>query len=824
MKRLWLLFACVPLFAAGTVPGRYIVELSTESVVAHMVRVSPRAAGRVAVHSTEAELHRSRILAEQTAATSAIQSAGGEVAGAVENVDNALLVRIPDARAARLAAIPGVLAVYPERTFHLLLDHALPLHHVPAAWTQVGAGNAGAGIKIAIIDTGVDIGHPGFQDATFQAPSGFPRADTQADLAYANNKVIVARSYAKLFATTDPDPSAADHVGHGTATAMAAAGVQNTGPLATISGVAPRAYIGSYKVFGTPGVNDNATESAILQAINDAVSDAMDVISLSLGSDVAPLPSNDPEVTSLQSAASAGIVVVAAAGNNGPDPATVGSPASGASVIAVGASANDRLFASSVLVPGSSSLEAAPGSASMSASPVTAAVVDVAKLDGSGLACAALPANSLSGSIALIFRGTCTFESKLNNAQAAGAVGGLVYDNVAQEAPLTMAMGTASLPSEMISNQDGLALKQRTGRSVAVTRHPLIEQSHLHVPFRPPVQTLSVTLQFNLEPAYTNPSELASFSAEGPNVDLTIKPDMVAVGVNMYTAAEKLDPNGGVYSPTGYAVEQGTSFSTPLVAGAAALLKAARPGLTSAQYRSLLVNSADPAFLVPGTPATVQQAGAGILDVLSAINATAAAAPVSLSFGAGSGTINSTETLNISNVSTAPDTFRVLVVPSNGAAAPTVSSATFDLAAGGTTGIPVQFSAAGLAPGQYEGYITIQGTHSGIPTRVPYWYGVQSTTPGHITVLDSTSSAPAGSVVTQAILFRITDPSGIPMNASATVVPVSGGGTVTTRVQSVNSQSPYSYVVSVKLGPTPGDNVFRIQVGSLTKDVTITGQ
>ncbi len=822
MKRLWLLFACVPLFAAGTVPGRYIVELSTESVVAHIVRVSPRTTGRVAIHSAEAELHRSRIRAEQASATSAIQNAGGEVAGAVENVDNALLVRIPDNQASLLAAIPGVRAVYPERTFHLLLDHALPLHKVPEAWTQVGAGNAGAGVRIAIIDTGIDIGHPGFHDATFQAPTGFPQADTQADLAYANNKVIVARSYAKLFATTDPDPSAADHVGHGTATAMAAAGVQNAGPLATISGVAPRAYIGSYKVFGTPGVNDNATESAILQAVNDAVSDGMDVMSLSLGSDIAPLPQNDPEVTSLESAASAGVVVVAAAGNNGPDPVTIASPASGASVIAVGASANDRLFASSVLVPGGSSLESAPGSASMSASPVTATVADVAKLDGTGLACAALPANSLSGSIALIFRGTCTFETKLNNAKAAGAAGGLVYDNVNQEAPVTMAMGTATLPSEMISYEDGLALKQKLGPSV--TRRPLIEQVRLRVPARPPSQSLRITLQFSLEPAYTNPSELASFSAHGPNVDLTIKPDLVAVGVNMYTAAEKLDPNGGVYSATGYAVEQGTSFSTPLVAGAAALVKAARPGLTAAQYRSLLVNSADPASLVPGTPATVQQAGVGILDVLAAVNATAAAAPVSLSFGAGSGTINSTASLNVSNVGAAADTFRILVVPSKGAAAPAVSSATFDLAAGANTAIPVQFSAGGLAPGQYEGYITIQGTHSGIATRVPYWYGVESTTPGYITILDSAASGAAGTVVTQAILFRVSDQSGIPMNASPTVVPVSGGGTVASRVQSINSQSPYSFIVSVKLGPTPGSNVFRIQVGSLTKDVTIVGQ
>lgn len=823
MKRLWLLFTCVPLFAASTVPGRYIVELSSESVAARVVRTSPRASGRLALHSAAAEEHRTRIRAQQASVTSSIEDAGGQVAAAMEDVDSALVVRIPDDQATRLAAIPGVRAVHPERLFHLLLDHALPLHHVPQAWAQVGAGNAGAGIRIAIIDTGIDIGHPGFQDASFQAPTGFPRANAQSDLAYANNKVIVARSYASLFGTTDPDPSPADHVGHGTATAMAAAGVQNVGPLATISGVAPRAYIGSYKVFGTPGVNDSAPEGAILKAIDDAVADGMDVISLSLGSDVSPLPQDDPEIVSLENAASLGIVVVAAAGNNGPDPVTVGTPASGPSVIAVGASANDRSFTASVLVPGSSALQAAPGSASQSAKAVSAPLADVAALDGTGLACSSLPANSLTKSIALIFRGSCTFETKLNNAQAAGAVGGLVYDNVDGEALITMAMGSATLPSEFVSNQDGLALKKQTGRPSTVTRRLGEVEARRRFPSRPPGQSPRVTLQFALGPAYVNPAQIASFSAEGPNVDLSIKPDLLAVGVNMYTAAQKLDPKGALYSTTGYSIEQGTSFSTPLVAGAAALVKAAHPGLSSAQYRSLLINSADPAFLVPGTPATVQQGGTGILDVLAAINATAAAAPVSLSFGAGSGTIDSTLTLTVWNLGTASDTFRVLAVPSKGAAGPTVPSGTIDLAAGASTPVSVHFAAGGLAPGQYEGYITIQGTRSTVVTRVPYWYGVQSTTPGHITILDSATSALAGAVVNQAMLFRVTDQSGIPMQVSPTVVTVSGGGSVT-RVLSINSQSPYSFTVSVRLGIAAGPNVFRIEVGGLTKDVTITGQ
>src|SRR5581483_8018144 len=271
MKRLWVLFLSFSAFAA-VVPNRYIVELSTPSIS----RTAPRGAGRNFLHSDAAERQRAAIRTQQTAARAAIESAGGHVVGALETLRNALVVRISDDQASALASLPGVARVYPVHTYRLLLDHALPLHHVPQAWTQVGIANAGAGIKIAIIDTGIDNRHPGFADAGFTAPAGFPIADSQADLAYTNNKVIVARSYARDFPTADPDVSAADHIGHGTATAMVAAGVSNAGPLATISGVAPQAWIGSYKVFGTPGYNDYASSDVVIMAIEDAINDGMD--------------------------------------------------------------------------------------------------------------------------------------------------------------------------------------------------------------------------------------------------------------------------------------------------------------------------------------------------------------------------------------------------------------------------------------------------------------------------------------------------------------------------------------------------------------------
>jgi hypothetical protein len=101
--------------------------------------------------------------------------------------------------------------------------------------------------------------------------------------------VIVARSYVPILNSGDPatstpdDYSPRDRIGHGTATAMAAGGEANTGPSDTITGVAPKAFLGSYKVFGSPGVNDFTSGDAVIEAIEDAFKDGMDIVSLSLG-------------------------------------------------------------------------------------------------------------------------------------------------------------------------------------------------------------------------------------------------------------------------------------------------------------------------------------------------------------------------------------------------------------------------------------------------------------------------------------------------------------------------------------------------------------
>lgn len=789
----FLLF--VPL-DAQTVPGRYIVELTGDPVAAHAERVSARADRRFDMQGPAARARRQALRLEQRAVRDAAASQQVEVVGSLESLSNALIVRVADANAAALERLPGVRKVHPVRLFHMSLDRALQLHKVPEAWSQVGVDHAGEGVKIAIIDSGIDIAHPGFKDASLKPPDGFPKVNAEDDVKFTNGKVIVARSYVSMFSTPDPDETPRDHFGHGTATAMAAAGVFNTGPLASITGVAPKAYLGSYKVFGSPGVNDSAQTDMVLKAIDDAVSDGMDVINLSLGSILAQRPEEDIQVRALERASALGVIVVVAVGNDGNHPNTIGTPGTGPSIITVGASRNDRVFAASAIVEGQQPKIAIPGSGPNSAIDISAPLRDVSTIDGDGLGCSAFAADSLKGRIAFILRGTCTFEEKLNNVTSGGAVAALVYTDATRPQPIGMDVRAAKLPALMVSHSDGLDIRKQLASA----------------------SNSSATLRFTIAPLFTSAEGLAGFSGVGPTVTGAIKPDLVAVGTNFYTAAQANNPEGILFDLLGYTLTQGTSFSSPLVAGAAAVLKSARKGLTSAQYRSLLVN-----YAAPFSGARVQESGAGGLDLGAALRGTVALAPVSLSFGSGP-EADVTRSLTLSNVGATQETFQLSFAPRGGTPPPQVTVQTVQLAAGASSEVRVRFAAPNSGSGVYEGYLRVSGLTSGVEARVPYWYAVPSTTAKYISVLDSRDRARRAAVVNRAILFRVTDPAGVPLKEPDTKIVATTGNGELLRIDSLDSRYPGVWAASVRLGPEAGVNVFEIKVGDVTTQVVIVGQ
>jgi subtilisin family serine protease len=219
---------------------------------------------------------------------------------------------------------------------------------------------AGNGIKIGIIDEGVDQTHPFLSPAGFTMPAGYPKGDT----AFTTAKVIVARAFAPpsptwKYASLPFDPQYSEH---GTHVAGIAAGDHNTKATAfagqpTVSGVAPAAYIGNYKALTIPtpgfGLDGNAPE--IAKAVEQAVADGMDVINLSLGEPEIE-PSRDIVVKAIDGAALAGVVPAIAAGNDGADygRGSVGSPGSAARAITSAASTTGRGFPADIIASFSS--------------------------------------------------------------------------------------------------------------------------------------------------------------------------------------------------------------------------------------------------------------------------------------------------------------------------------------------------------------------------------------------------------------------------------------------------------------------------------------
>ena len=247
-------------------------------------------------------------------------------------------VVVPQNRLDRLAHVAGVDRVWPSYTYHELLDQTPQLIGAPTLWGPTLA-TAGEGMKIGIIDDGIDQTHPFFSPAGYSYPPGFPKGQT----AYTTPKVIVARAFAPpglayANARLPFDPSMSEH---GTHVAGIAAGDDGTVTKTGIhlSGIAPRAYLGNYKAMGVPsnyGLNGNSPELAA--AVEAAVRDGMNAINLSLGeTDIAP--SRDILARALNAAADAGVVATVAAGNSGDlGPGSIDSPASAAKAIAAASS------------------------------------------------------------------------------------------------------------------------------------------------------------------------------------------------------------------------------------------------------------------------------------------------------------------------------------------------------------------------------------------------------------------------------------------------------------------------------------------------------
>src|SRR5207249_7418488 len=378
---------------------------------------------------------------------------------------NAVAVELNGTPLQTIAAAPMVLRAEYNGLYHPNLSESYKIINAMDAWNAAGGRSvAGAGIKIGDIDTSIDNTHPFFDPTGFSYPSGFPKCDAadsnshhqDQDCKYVSPKVIVAKVFYNKNNQTNFDAQAIQD--HGTHTAGIAAGIFNPSLNAVVNGVlinsmsgmAPGAFLGNYNVF--PGDVLDARSEDILNAVDAAVEDGMDVLSLSLGGGYHG--NNDLLAIGLDNAVDAGVVVAVAAGNSGPGPNTVQSPGRARKVITVAASTNQHFVGEPFTYPasGGTTIGAAVGDFP----PLPAGSFNLFDTHSNG--CASVDPGA-SGNVAIIDRGVCTFSQKVANAKAAGAIGVLIINNVAaDQTPMARTAGfDDNLPAVMIGKNEGAA-------------------------------------------------------------------------------------------------------------------------------------------------------------------------------------------------------------------------------------------------------------------------------------------------------------------------------------------------------------------------------
>jgi minor extracellular serine protease Vpr len=780
VKTLLVVLCTAGALVAASRPDRYVVILK-DAPVAQQLRADKREKQAVA------DL-RSAVLAKQAIVRAAATEAGVQVTGANQLLVNAIFLQGTPAQAAQLRQNPAVAFVEKLQPIKMHLNRALDLTAVRTAWSMVGGEqSAGAGVKIAIIDTGIDQTHPAFQENGLQYPAGFPKCqESRGDCAFVNRKVIAARSYVDMLVGTDPvtsrpdDTSPRDRVGHGTGIAMVAAGGRATGPVGTITGVAPRAWLGNYKVFGSPGVNGQYTyDDVLIQALEDAYTDGMDIAVFSLGAPAVWGPRDqgttcqesgstacDWRASAIEAAAQRGLTIVVSAGNDGdfatqyPAYNSVETPGTTPSAITVGATTNSHVLYQSVQFPGSNKFPALFGDGPRPETPLTAPLRDVPSSTVTG-ACSTLPNGSLNGAIALIERGDCTPLTKIQNAQRAGANGVIIYQQQGFQGVFRMAgLEESSIPAVLVGNDSGVTLKNYASRT----------------PNGP------VTLDPAINEVITNEFDTMAFvSSRGPSTrENAIKPELVAVGTDMYTATQRYDPNGDLYDPTGYTVGHGTSFAAGMVAGAAALVKQRNAQWTPAQIKSALVNTATTLirdYTDNGLiQASVLDIGAGKLNAADAVRANVTIEPATLSLGV-IGSSNPSQSLTIRNTSNSPVSLTLQVRASfGGSVAPTLDRTRFDIPGGGSTTVTARLEGSRPAAGVYEGVINISG--ASVELHVPYLFLVGDGIPFNVLPLRGDGAEGEVNQVVS-LVYKVVDQYGVPVRDVRTQTRVvSGGGSV----------------------------------------------
>jgi hypothetical protein len=602
---------------SATVP--VVVKLDYDAAASYTGNVkglaptSPKVTGRALDGRSAAEqAYDAYTTGIESAFVAALQHAVPSAAVGVRlrEVYGGVAVRVPANSIAKVLTLPGVAAVQPDSLEHPLTDSSPQFIGAPTLWDQEGGqAGAGKGLIFGSLDTGIWPEHPSFaDDGSLSAPpakaDGTPRACvfgdnpiTPADDPFAcNNKLIGGQPFLDTYNQVQggelyPD-SARDSDGHGTHTSSTAAGDAGVAadPLqidrGQISGIAPGAWVISYKVCGKTGCFSSDSVDAIQQAILDGVN----VLNFSIGG--GSNPTTDPVELAFLDAYDAGIFVAASAGNDGPAAGTT--EHQGPWVTTVAASTQTRAFQSTLTLDadGGASLTLEGASITRGIDTPLPVVLSSAAPYSDEFCGAPAPPGSFTGKIVACARGNGIARVlKGFNVLQGGAAGMILYNPTLQDTETD----NHYLPAVHLA--DGAEFLAFIGANTGVTASF--------------TQGEKVQAQGDV---------MAAFSSRGPGAQF-LKPDVTAPGVQIL-AGDSPTPDAPELGPPGnlFQAIAGTSMSSPHVAGSALLLKALHPGWSPAAIKTALETTATTSVVKEDltTPADPFDMGGGRMDLTKA--------------------------------------------------------------------------------------------------------------------------------------------------------------------------------------------------------------
>ncbi len=671
-------------------------------------------AGRYLVETVATPLSRggSRITNDRTAkaTTAAAKASGAKITSSYSDLWSGVSVTATEAQIKVIAQSPSVKAVYPV----LRVDRPMTARsatHVSSALAQIGAaaapaGQDGTGIKVGVIDTGIDYNNPDLGGgSTFPTTHVAYGYDFVGDAYNGNNKPV-------------PDANPDDCDGHGTHVA-GIIGANGTGDGDSTRGVAPGVTLGAYRILGCQGSTDT---DIILKALTKAKADKMNIVNLSIGSNFDSWPSY-PDAVAAANLAKAGVVVVVSAGNSGDTGLfSAGSPAVGAGVISVASYEAAVVRSKAIAIAG----DKIPYTqvAGAAEPPADNAAKMTLKLASNGTACTT-PTTVAPGTALLVQYGSCSQQGdvhqQLANASAAHASAVVFYYAADADLATFSDSSHSAVPAIGISGAQGAALAAK-----------------LNISGQLPFTWLSV------QDDATNPTggKLSTFSSAGLAADLSLVPTITAPGGKIYSTLPVEQGGHGNLS--------GTSMAAPFIAGTAAVMLQVKPTTLKghpADLSKLLYNTAAPIMknteLKTSKPEGVFRQGSGLVNLTRALAAKVTASPSTIKLGEGT---SHTVTISLTNKTTAKLTYKIARISGVSAAASTSggnevgtttpiyawsdagfkASKTVTVKAGKTVKVKVKITAPnpsalkGKAGMLYGGWVQFTTTGAGNTVTVPF--------------------------------------------------------------------------------------------------------